>query len=151
MVFASILFLNSQFSWAQDAWSPEQMQVLEAMEQLSAATAPGGAGADAYGEVLAEDFSRWTVGSTDTTSKNDWVEGVREWFDDGWRVSDREIQILEILMREDTAYIRRIVTETYAGPDEEQSVSTAALAEVWVRGQNGWLLLYVNVHPMDSP
>ena len=127
------------------------MQVLEAMEQLSAATAPGGAGADAYGAVLAEEFSRWTIGSNKTSGKTDWVEGVREWFDDGWRVSDRKTQILEIRMRDDTAYIRRIVTESYTGPENEQSVSTAALAEVWVRGNDDWLLLFVNVHPMDIP
>ncbi len=127
------------------------MQVLEAMEQLSAATAPGGAGADAYGAVLAEEFSRWTIGSNETSGKADWVEGVREWFDDGWRVSDRKTQILEIRMRDETAYIRRIVTESYTGPENEQSVSTAALAEVWVRGNEGWLLLFVNVHPMDIP
>jgi len=151
VVFASILFLTGRFSIAQDSWPSEQSQVLEAIERLSAATAPGGKGADAYAALLAEDFSRWTVGSMTTSNKNEWVEGMREWFDEGWRVSDRENQFLEILFRNDTAYVRRIVNETYAGPNDEQSESTAALAEVWVRSTSGWLLLHVNVHPMNGP
>jgi hypothetical protein len=133
---------------AQESWTPEQQELIEAIEKLSAATAPSGAGADAYGANLSEEFNRWTIGSAVFNDKNTWVEGVREWFDDGWRVSDRNTRDQQILVRDDYAFIRRIVEETYLGPDNESSVSTAALAEVWVRSDHGWLLLYVNVHPM---
>jgi ketosteroid isomerase-like protein len=135
---------------AQEAWTPAQEEVLEAMEQLSAATAPGGDGADAYGALLAEDFSRWTIGSEKLNRKAAWVAAVREWFDDGWRVTDRETQVLEIHLRGDIAYTRRIVKETYQGPDGESSVSSAARAEVWVHEEAGWLLSRVDVHPMEN-
>lgn len=136
---------------AQQTWSPAQREVLAAIERLSASTAPGGAGAEAYGAVLAEDFSRWTVGSEIMNGKDEWVGGVREWFDDGWRVSDRETRHLEIRVRGAHAFTRRIVEETYRGPDGERSTSTAALAEVWVREEGEWRLLMVNVHPVDEP
>jgi len=136
---------------ADGSWSKQQQAVLAATAQLSATTAPGGLGADAYAAVLADDFSRWTVGSDVINDKKTWVEGVREWFDDGWRVTDRETRNLEIQLKGDLAFVRRIVTETYLGPDKETSSSSAALAEVWIHRADDWLLLRVDVHPMASP
>ena len=135
---------------AQDSWTTEQRQVLASLERLSAATAPDGTGADAYGAILAENFSRWTTGSSVINNKQSWVEGVRGWFDDGWRVADRGQNILEILVKGEFAFTRRIVEETYLGPNGESSVSKAALAEVWVRGEGVWLLFLVNVDVLDS-
>lgn len=137
--------------WAQESWTPAQQEVLAAIERLSASTAPGGAGADAYGAVLAEDFSRWTLGSEALDDKQSWVEGVRGWFDDGWRVSDRDTRHLEIVVRDPYAFTRRIVEESYLGPEGERSTSTAALAEVWVRESGDWRLLRVDVRSQESP
>jgi len=135
---------------AGDKWTAQQLEVLAAMERLSESTAPGGAGADAYGEVLDADFSRWTLGSDTVDGKASWVEGVRAWFDDGWRVVDRRMRILEILVEGDLAHTRRIVEETYAGPAGESSASAAALVEVWRASEAGWRLLRVNVRTLDD-
>jgi hypothetical protein len=135
---------------SQDSWSPEQSHVLASMQRLSASTAPDGGGADDYGEVLAENFSRWTTGSKVINHKSGWVEGVRSWFDDGWRVIDRNQTILEITISGSEAFTRRIVEETYLGPDEERTTSKAALAETWVHSDGRWLLLRVNVDVLDS-
>jgi hypothetical protein len=144
------LFVLPPSTAAEDSWSAEQEQVLTAIQHLSATTAPGGSGADGYGRLLSEGFSRWTVGSEIVNGKEMWVEGIREWFDAGWRVSDRKSQTLEIQILGDTAFTRRLVTETYLGPEDETSTSSAALAEVWVRAEDGWLLHLVNVHPLDQ-
>ena len=141
------LYLDAQ---SQDSWSPEQSQVLAAMHRLSATTAPDGKGADEYAEVLAENFSRWTTGSSVINRKKEWVEGVRGWFDDGWRVIDRHQTVLEITIRADEAFTRRIVEETYLGPDKEKTISKAGLAETWVRSDGSWLLLRVNADVLDS-
>lgn len=135
---------------AQGSWTQEQREVIAAIDRLSAATAVGGGGADAYAAVLSDEFTRWTVGSTVVNEKRDWVAGLREWLDDGWRVADRQTEILEILVRGDYVFTRRIVEETYVGPENERTGSQAALAEVWVRGNGDWLLFRVNVHPLDS-
>ena len=131
------------------AWDDAQLGVLAAMEQLSATTAPDGSGADGYSNMLADDFARWTIGSALINHKEAWVEGVRGWFDDGWRVQDRQSRNLEIIVRGDYAFTRRIVDETYVGPDGENSGSSAALAEVWIRENGDWVLLFVNVHPLE--
>lgn len=132
-------------------WSPAQQQVLAAIARLSAATAPDGGGADAYAAVLADDFSRWTVGSDKLQTKQSWVDGMREWFDIGWRVTDREQTVLEITVDDRFAFTRRIVAETYTGPRGDITNSKAALAETWVRGDGGeWLLLRVNISVMES-
>jgi hypothetical protein len=100
---------------AQQSWDPQQRQVLATIERLSAATAPDGGGPDAYAVILADDFSRWTLGSDVINDKQSWVEGMRSWWNDGWRVADREARVLEIRVSGDHAFTRRIVTETYVG------------------------------------
>lgn len=119
--------------------------------ELSASTAPGGSGADGYARSLAADFSRWTVGSTVIDRKEDWVDGIRQWFEDGWRVSGRKVQHLEITVVENVAFARRIVQETYLGPQGDRTEATAAVAEVWFRQKERWLLLRVDVQPMAAP
>ena len=151
VLFCLILLAQPAALSSEESWTEEQRQVLAAIERLSASTAPGGAGPDAYAAVLADDFSRWTVGSELINGKQTWVEGLREWFDDGWRVSDRKVRNIEIRVEKDLAFVRRIVTETYLGPEQETSVSSAALAEVWVRREKGWLLYRADVHPMAAP
>ena len=135
---------------SQNSWSAEQSQVLEAMHRLSATTAADGNGADEYAEVLDENFSRWTTGSSLINHKKEWVDGVRDWFDDGWRVIDRQQTVLEITIRADEAFTRRVVEETYLGPDGDKTISKAGLAETWIRSEGSWLLLRVNVDVLDS-
>ena len=40
--------------------------------------------------------------------------------------------------------------ETDLGPDGDSTKSRAALAETWIRGDSGWLLLRVNADVLDS-
>ena len=148
--FLSLLWPCLQVS-AQDPWTAEQQEVVASMEQLSATTAPGGNGADGYGSVLSDRFSRWTTGSSVINGKQAWVEGVREWFDDGWRVTDRNQTILDISVNGEFAFTRRIVEEKYLGPDGETTVSRAGLAETWIRVDSTWLLFHVNADVLDSP
>lgn len=143
-------FFFSYSTCGQESWDSEQKQVIETIGLLSETTAPDGKGAAAYGNYLSEDFSRWTVGDSLLTNKTKWVDGVREWFDDGWRVSDRKQEILEILIMNDLAHTRRIVTETYLGPKGDTSSSKAALAELWNKENGKWLLYRVNVHPIPK-
>jgi ketosteroid isomerase-like protein len=135
---------------AQESWTKEQKEILTSIERLSGSTASGGTGADGYAAVLAEDYSRWTIGSNLLNTKKAWVEGVREWFDGGWRISDRKQEVLDISVRGDYAFTRRIVEESFLGPDGETTNSKAGLAEIWVRGETGWLLLRVDVDVLDS-
>ena len=143
--------LDRRFEPVPGDWSAEQRQILAAIDNLSASTAPGGGGADDYAAMLTEDFSRWTIGGDVLNGKQEWVDGVREWFDDGWRVSDRQAEVLEITVEGGTAFSRRIVTEAYAGPDGETTPpARAALAEVWRRDGEGWRLQRVTVQPIED-
>ena len=142
--------LERRFDPGPGDWSAEQREILDAIARLSAATAPGGGGADDYAMMLTDDFSRWTIGSDVVNGKPDWVEGVREWFDDGWRVAERQVEGLDITVRGNIAFTRRIVTEAFVGPDGERPApGTAALAEVWVREDAQWQLLRVDARPLD--
>jgi ketosteroid isomerase-like protein len=143
--------LQRRFDTVKGDWSTQQREILDAIARLSASTAPGGGGPDDYATMLTEDFSRWTIGSDVINGKEDWVDGVRGWFDDGWRVSDRQAEVLEITVEGPAAFSRRIVSETYAAPDGETSPpAKAALAEVWRRDGEGWRLQRVTVHPIQE-
>ena len=143
--------LERRFDAVPGNWSTEQQEILDAVARLSATTAPGGGGADDYAAMLTEDFSRWTIGTDAFDRKQTWVEGIRGWFDDGWRVSDRQADVLEITVEGSTAFSRRIVSETYVGPDGEISPpARAALAEVWRRDGEGWRLQRVTVYPIQE-
>ena len=149
--FVTLLFsCLTIITYGQDEWNSQQIKVIETMNLLSGTTAPDGKGADSYASYLSNDFSRWTIGSSITNNKKKWVEGVREWFDDGWHVSDRKQQNLEIQIMGNYAHTRRIVTETYAAPKGDISISKAALAEIWIKENDKWLLYRVNVHPMEN-
>jgi len=150
IVFILLLLLPFSLVTAKESWTAKQQEVLASMELLSATTAPKGTGADDYAAVLAEGFSRWTTGSSIINSKQTWVDGVRSWFDDGWRVVDRDQEVIEISVVGEYAFTRRIVEETYLGPGGESSVSKAGLAETWVHSEGDWLLLRVNADVLSS-
>ena len=134
---------------AAEEHSAEEQQIIDAIERLSAATAPGGGGPDAYAEVLASDFTRWTMGEGEIQDRDAWVDGMRGWWEDGWRVTARETDYLEIAVLGEFATMRRIVTESYRGPEDEESRSRTALAETWVRRAGEWRLLRVNARPLE--
>lgn len=145
------LSLQRRFEPVAGEWSPQQQEILEAIAKLSASTASGGGGPDEYAAMLTEDFSRWTIGSDMVNGKTAWVDGVRSWFDDGWRVTDREARVLDITVEGPTAYSRRIVSEIYVDPDGNASPpAKAALAEVWRRDGEGWRLQRVTAHPIQG-
>ena len=149
-LFMLLLFLLCSLASAQETWTADQLEILASMELLSVTTAPDGSGADGYAAILAEEFSRWTTGSSVVNSKQAWVAGVRGWFDDGWRVVERTQEIVEISVVGEYAFSRRVVEETYLSPDGESSVSKAGLAETWVRGEGVWLLLRVNADVLSG-
>lgn len=144
-VFVIVALLSCSIVCAQDSWTAEQQEIIASIEKLSATTAPGGTGAEGYAAILAEGFSRWTTGSSVVNRKQAWVDGVRSWFDDGWRVVDRDQEVVEILVVGEFAFTRSIVEETYQSPSGESSLSKAGLAETWMRRDGDWLLLQVNV------
>lgn len=124
--------------------------MIRPLKSLSEKTAPNGKGADAYRNHLSDGFIRWTIGSPKTNGKKNWIEGEKEWFYDGWRVSNRDQENLEILIMGNYAHVRRIMVETYLGPKGETSKSKAALVEIWIKANDQWLLYRVNVLPMDN-
>lgn len=142
-------FLVVSWAKAQD-WTLEQQEVIDAIGALSASTAPGGGGGEVYRSMLDPAFSRWTMGSHQMVDRDRWVAGVADWFDDGWYVKERSDSTLQVEVAGDLAFTRRIVTETFASPnDVVGEPSTAALAEVWRRHEGSWRLLRVEVVVVD--
>jgi len=145
-----LFVMISEMLISQNNWTPAQQEIIDTMEGFSETTAPQGKGGDAYGTFLTETFSRWTLGSDKINRKAEWIESVKSWFDIGWRVTHRSSEYVEILVEKNTAFIRRVVTETYLGPEGDTSTSTAALTEIWKKTIDDWQLDRVDVIPLDS-
>lgn len=150
LLYICVFSLSVSHAFAQERWDPRQREILSAIETLSAATRPGGGGADAYGAVLAEEFARWTMGSDVINEKTAWVAGIAEWYEQGWRVVGRQSDVLQITVLDAIAFSRRIVAESLEGPGGERSESLTALTEVWVRRDGAWLLWRVDLTPVDG-
>ncbi|WP_394693600.1 hypothetical protein [Hyphobacterium sp.] len=122
----------------------ETAPVLEAIARLSESSETDGGGPDVYAGSLCPGFTRWTPGSDETSDKNSWLDGVRGWWDEGWRVSERETEWIQVTLSGKHAFVRRNVAETYTGPDGEESSSRSALVETWSLQSGGWCLLHAN-------
>ena len=151
--FLIVVILNLYFhtqGQGQENWDSDQRAIIFAMDKLSESTAGDNLGADVYAASLTEDFNRWTIGSEEITYKKEWVDDIRDWYDDGWRVPKRENNIISISVNKKTATVRRIVKEYYKGPQGETSDSKAGLVEVWKKIKGEWKLHSVNVvAPID--
>ncbi len=145
-----ILVAFCSIAQAQERWSSAQKEIITAIQKFSESTAVNGQGAEAYASFLCEDFSRWTIGSESLSDKENWVKGIGDWFEEGWRVSDRKQKFIEISIQKDMAYVRRIVSKTYLGPDGSTSSSKAALVETWKKADEMWLLCRTNVQPIQD-
>lgn len=131
-------------------WSAEQQAIIDAIGRLGAATRPDGGGPDAYAAVLAPGYTRWTLGRDSVEDRERFIESMRGWWTEGWRVVSSKADYIEIAIHGDFATVRRIVTESYRGPQGEETASRTALSEVWVRSGDGWLALRVDTRTLDD-
>lgn len=149
-LFIFVLVLIANVGAVHGQWTPEEREVVDAIDALSATTNPDGGGAEAYAALLADDYSRWAMGATELSDKESWVDGVAEWLEAGWQVVERNALNLEISVVDDVASVRRIVKETYLGPDGETSSSRTALSEIWVRREGEWRQWRVDGTPVEE-
>jgi hypothetical protein len=140
LVFLSLILFGQK--------TEDHKSIKAVMKRIAQSTSSDGLGADEYGKYLHAEFTRWSMKDSEEINKTDFIESVREWFDEGWRVPTREAQIVSFKVIGDMAFSRRIVTETYSGPDGESGSSKSALSETWKKENNNWLLFSVEVVPI---
>lgn len=140
--------LSSGIAFSQIELSPEEQEVVQKTEELSELLLDGDE-LGSYSEMLDERFSRWVIGELTVTKKTEWLEQLTDWFEDGWRVTAREKQLVDVEIDEQFAYIRRRVEEHYMGPDELPSSSLSALDEIWRNDEGEWKLYRVTVLPIQ--
>ena len=89
-----LLALILAFSTQND----ETERVMEAIAILSESTETDGGGPEVYAGMLCPGFSRWTLGSVQISDRDSWLNGVRGWWEDGWRVSERETEWIQVTL-----------------------------------------------------
>jgi hypothetical protein len=148
IALSTLFFLISYASQAsgQD-FSSEEQAIVAQMSALSASMQENGSGGSGYALILAPEYTRWTTGSETISDRETWLRGIHDWFNGGWRVADSKNNILEITVHGEFAFVRRIATETYAGPNGEDQIFQSGVVEVWVKKDDQWLLLQASISP----
>ena len=150
IALSTLFFLISYASQAsgQD-FSSEEQAIVAQMSALSASMQENGSGGGGYALILAPEYTRWTTGSETISDRETWLQGIHDWFNGGWRVADSKNNILEITVQGEFAFVRRIATETYAGPNGEDQIFRSGVVEVWTKKNDKWLLLQASITPQQ--
>ena len=128
-------------------YSAEQKVIVSQMKALSASMQKDGSGGIGYAKILSSDYTRWTSGNDKINDRAVWLKGINDWFNSGWRIANSDNKILEIKLQNHFAFVRRIATETYAGPNGESQTFQSGMVEIWRKQDNQWLLLQASVSP----
>jgi hypothetical protein len=142
-----MVFISSSTHANEINFIDEEKNIKARMWELSETMKNGGSGASGYSQVLAPNYTRWTVGSEKINDKTNWMKGIQDWFDSGWRVTESNNNILEIDVVETHAFVRRVVSETYVGPNGENEIYQTGVAEIWVKNDDYWFLFRASVAP----
>lgn len=145
--FAIMLLTITTAQANNQNFDSEQKAIISQMKALSSSMYKGGKGGNAYAAILAPDYTRWTSGSDLINDRANWLKGINDWFDSGWRIADSQNNILEIKIQGNLAFVRRVATETYSGPKGESQVFQSGVVEVWTKKNNTWLLLQASISP----
>ena len=125
----------------------EQKAIISQMNSLSSSMYKDGNGGKAYATILAPTYTRWTSGSDLINDRVNWLKGINDWFNSGWRIANSQNNILEIEIHGDFAFVRRVATETYVGPKGENQIFQSGVVEVWTKKNSVWLLLQASISP----
>ena len=143
-----LLFLVSLAAQASNQeFSSEEQAIVSQMTALSASMQKNGSGGDGYALILAPKYTRWTIGSETINDRETWLQGIHDWFNGSWRIADSKNNILEITVHGEFAFVRRIATETYAGPNGEDQIFQSGVVEVWIKKNDQWLLIQASISP----
>ena len=141
------IFVATTIQISSQGFGQEESAIIDQMNALSASMKRDGSGGKAYAAILSPDYSRWTLGSTLINDRATWLKGINDWFNSGWRIAESENNIIEIKVYGDYAFVRRVATETYAGPNGENQVFQSGVVEIWNKKDKIWLLLQASISP----
>ncbi len=122
----------------------------QSMAELSASIAVGGAGWEAYANLLHADYARWAMGEV-YEGREKFVNSLKEWWDYGMRVESRDVEIVGVDIIGDIAIVRFVTTETFIGPDGESVGFSGHVSNTWIKEHGDWKLLSADISSITAP
>lgn len=122
----------------------------ERVDELASSTLVDGAGWEVYGQILHPDYSRWAMGQV-YERREKFVASLKEWWDYGMRVAEREIDLVGVDIVGDLAIIRFKTTESFVGPEGPAEGFTGFVTNVWVKERGDWMLLSAEISTNKLP
>ncbi len=145
-LFTVIVSVSSViWSTAFAATEINEIELRQAVEELSASTLDGGKGWKTYNQLLHPEYSRWAMGEV-YEGRTKFVKSLEEWWNYGMRVAERDIEIVAVNMVGNLAIIRYKTTESFVGPDGPTAGFTGYVSNTWIEEDGNWLLLFAELY-----
>jgi len=141
-VIASVSFVLWNTAFA--ATEIDDLELRQAVAELSASTLDGGMGWKTYDRLLHPEYSRWAMGEI-YEGRSKFVKSLEEWWNYGMRVAERDIEIVAVDMVGNLAIIRYKTTERFVGPDGPTTGFTGYVSNTWINEDGNWLLLFAEI------
>ena len=141
-VIASMSFVLWNTAFA--ATEIDDLELRQAVEELSASTLDGGKGWKTYDRLLHPEYSRWAMGEI-YEGRTKFVKSLEEWWNYGMRVAERDIEIVAVDIVGNLAIIRYKTTESFVGPDGPTTGFTGYVSNTWIKEDGNWLLLFAEI------
>jgi len=136
------LFLAGCVSTPRDA-APD---IFSAMEDLTSTLRVDGGGPDAFEAMLSEDFLRLSVMSGELMNREEFMEGIREWWDGGGRISDSQKEVLEVSSHGEFWLTRSRMRENYL----PSGASYSAVTQLWAKENGRWVVRRTDVTVIEQ-
>lgn len=147
-LLAAILFNLSVMGSASAGPEISDENLRERFNELSASTLEGGAGWEVYEKILHPDYSRWAMGQV-YEGREKFVRSLEEWWNYGFRVASRDVEMIGVDLSEDLAIIRFITTEEFVGPEGPVDGFSGYVSNIWVKEDGEWKLLSAEISSVE--
>lgn len=140
-----VVFLAGSIS-AKDGGSRSDLTA--SLDALSETMQVDGAGPDQYESFLHPAFSRWDLGG-EVVDRKTLVASLREWWEEGFRVSDGRSRIVHVAIQDDVAVVRFERFERFVDRDgQETGTFSGFVTQVWIGDSGGWKLFSIDISPL---
>jgi len=136
-ILAALILLSSSFAIADD-YSKDELEIIELNRWVPLVLKE--AGFEAYTELFHPDYTNWYMQGEEgiLTTREQFLGGVRGWFEDGNYANFSEVQPISIDILGDVAYFRHIQEEHFVHPDGSQSMFKGYFASIMKKHEGKW-------------
>lgn len=133
----TLTLLTSSFASASE-YSKDELEIIEVNRWVPLALKE--AGFEAYTALFHPEYTNWYMRGEEgiLTTREQFLTGVKGWFEDGYYANFSEVQPISIDIFGDIAYLRHIQEEHFVHPDGTKSMFKGYFAAIMKKHKGKW-------------